>query len=187
MTLPAHRYKDRDAERLRKFAVGTPLARTLRRAHGAVSAQEPVSDVSTGSEGDSTPEDRVAANAPSTDSPSNWAVDIDGTIDAFPRVCQTLMSALTAAGHHVYVITGIEEDTVTAADKAAKADYLVSLGVSPECYHELIVLPLPHPELKAQALKDNDCGVLVDNNRENIRVAAAEGVVGLYLYNTREH
>ena len=161
--LPAHRFRHRGE--VSPVVWATPLARTQRRAKGSESAQEPVS----------------------LQSPDNWAVDIDGVVDAFPRVLGALVSALSAAGHHVYIMTGIDEDTVSDADVEAKRGYLSSLGVGPDTYHELVVLPQPHPANKAEALKANGCGVLVDNNRENIRAAVSEGVVGFYLYNTREH
>lgn len=162
----------------------TPLARTLSRAHGAEGAQERA-----GGDPDADGADPLG-KPPKPDNdggPGNFAVDIDGTADAFPRAFQSIMSALTAAGHHVYVMTGIAEDTVTAADVDAKRNYLTSIGITPECYFELVVLPRPHPVTKAKAMKDNDCGVLFDNNRENVRAAAAEGIMALYLYNTREH
>ena len=168
-------------EALRESDARTPPARTLRRA--SRTAREASSDVPGVDVGDSASETRNAQTAGA----GNWAVDVDGVLDAFPREMGSLVAALTAAGRHVYIITGIDEDTVTAKDTEAKRDFLTSLGVGPDTYFQLIVIPQPHPELKAQALKDNDCGVLVDNNRENIRAATAEGVVGLYLYNTREH
>ena len=202
VTLPAHRYKDRplplDAEDVtlggHRYNVdpldvaaiearSTPLARTLRRAHRAVRAQERSSDLPGARVGDSASETRADVTAGA----GNWAIDLDGVLDSFPREMGSLVAALTAAGRHVYIITGIDEDTVAAKDVEAKRDFLTSLGVGPDTYYQLIVIPQPHPENKAQALKDNDCGVLVDNNRENIRAATAEGVVGLYLYNTREH
>jgi hypothetical protein len=124
-----------------------------------------------------------------TEEPPNhgFAFDIDGVIDAFPRETGTLITALTAAGHRVFIITGAGGEEVQPSDVQGKLQFLGSLGLSPESYYELIVLPQPHAENKAKAIEANGIGVLVDNNRDNIRAATAAGCVGLYLYNTREH
>jgi hypothetical protein len=110
---------------------------------------------------------------------------VDGVADAFPRVTQSLMSALMAAGHHVFVITGVDADAATAADRAAKVQYLTNLGIGPECYTDVIVCPQPHPENKAKAIQDNHIGVLLDNDKQNIK-AAAPYCVALLLWNSKE-
>lgn len=115
----------------------------------------------------------------------NFAFDIDGVIDAFPREMATMICALTAAAHRVFIITGADGDTVAASDIEAKREYLVSLGLSPEMYYELIVLPQPHAENKAKAIAENDIGVLVDNSKANIKAAAGK-CVALLLWNSKE-
>ena len=123
---------------------------------------------------------------PPSQSASNWAFDIDGVISAFPGQMGSLMSALVAAGFHVWVITGVTGDTVTPEDVEAKREFLTNLGVGPDLYHELLVLPDPHPENKARAIEENHIQVLVDNAKGNIKAAAAVGAVGLLLWNNRE-
>ena len=80
----------------------------------------------------------------------NVAFDIDGTIDSFPQVMLGLVTALTAAGHHVYIITGIEQDKVTPTDVRNKKAFLIGLGFGPGTYKELIVLPQPHDTVQEQ-------------------------------------
>jgi len=114
----------------------------------------------------------------------NIALDLDGTIDSYPRVFQTLMSSLTAGGNHCYIITGIEEDTVTKADVAAKKEYLTSLGIGMECYYALIVVPQPHADNKVAAIKANDIDMLFDNSKENIK-AALPYCVAAMIWNSK--
>lgn len=129
--------------------------------------------------------ERAKKNTQTQDT-GNFAFDIDGTIDAFPREMNTIIAALTAAAHHVYIISGLDAPEVTPVDVEAKRDYLISLGLAPECYYQLIIIPEPHAENKLKAIQDNDIGVLFDNNRENIKVAAKGGCLALLLWNSRE-
>lgn len=115
----------------------------------------------------------------------NIAIDIDGTIDSFPRVFQSLMSALTAAGHHVYVITGVSEDKVTQADIDAKRQYLTSIGISDDDYFKLIICPKPHPKNKAACVTANDIALLIDNKKSTAKATKAQCAV-LVLWNSKE-
>lgn len=115
----------------------------------------------------------------------NFAFDIDGVIDSFPREMATMISALTAAAHRVFIITGADGETVAPSEVKAKREYLISLGISPEMYYELIVLPQPHAENKAKAIAENDIGVLIDNSKENIKAASSK-CVALLLWNSKE-
>ena len=99
------------------------------------------------------------------------AFDVDGTIDAYPEVCQSLMSALRAAGQRVVVITGCGADTPTPQDTIDKTGYLASLGCA-NCYDQLVVLGNPTDELKAKWLKANNADLLIDNDKGNAKAAA---------------
>src|ERR1035441_2707483 len=101
----------------------------------------------------------------------NIAVDIDGVLDAFPAVMLMLCSALVASGNHVYIITGVEEDTVTKADVTNKTSYLTGLGFGKGTYTSLIVIPKPHDDNKAKEIADNDIALLIDNNKDNVKAA----------------
>lgn len=114
----------------------------------------------------------------------NVAVDIDGTVDAFPRVFQSLISALASAGHRVYIVTGIEADTVTQADVDAKTAYLASMGITMQ--FAVIVCPTPHAENKADVIAQNDIVLLIDNSKANIKAAVAEGVCSFMVWNAKE-
>lgn len=116
----------------------------------------------------------------------NAAFDIDGLADSFPRVVQSMMSAFTAAGHHVYVITGIENPKVTAADVQAKKNYLSSLGIGPDCYTDLIVCPEPHDANKAAEIQKNNIAVLFDNSTKNCKKARKVGCAAFLLTNSKE-
>lgn len=116
----------------------------------------------------------------------NVAYDIDGCADSFPRVAQSTMSALKAAGHHVTVLTGVEAPQATAADQTAKAHYLSSLGIGPDDYNDLVVVPKPHPKNKAQIIKSKGINMLFDNNKKNCKAAAKQGCVAFLLTNSQE-
>lgn len=133
------------------------------------------------------PAHRYAQRAkPSQDGPHNFGVDIDGVLDAFPRQIGAIMSALTAAAHMVYVITGAAGDTVTQEDVDAKREFLTSVGIGEAMYAELIVVPKPHAENKAKVIEDNKIGVLIDNSKSNVKAAAKAGCVSLLLWNSKE-
>lgn len=100
----------------------------------------------------------------------NVAIDIDGTIDQDPEFFSSLAAALQAAGHHVYVITGIEQDEVTPEDVTAKAGYLNAMGFT--AYDYVYVCPKPHDEWKAQLVQDLCIDALIDNNKDNARACA---------------
>jgi hypothetical protein len=113
----------------------------------------------------------------------NVAVDVDGTIDAAPVETQSMCAALKAAGHTVYVITGIEEDFVTQQDVTDKQGYLKSLGFT--AYDSIYVCPQPHDTNKAQLIKDLDVSMLFDNDKDNCKAAASECFCWL-LWNNKE-
>lgn len=115
----------------------------------------------------------------------NVAVDLDGTADAFPRVFQSLMSALVAAGHHVYVVTGVSDDQVTQADIDAKKQYLTKLGIGPEAYTSLVVVPSPHPKNKLDQIEKLNIALVIDNKRGTVKKAAPHAV-SLLLWNSQE-
>lgn len=106
---------------------------------------------------------------------SNIAIDVDGTIDAFPFLFQHLIAGWTASADHVFILTGIGSDTVTDDDHAAKVGYLTSLGISPESYYQLVVVPTSedayHATNKANFIRDNKIDLLIDNNVDNCKAA----------------
>lgn len=115
----------------------------------------------------------------------NVAFDVDGVIDAFPQEFGTLIAALHAADRGVFIITGGNGDTVDDAEVQQKREFLMSLGISPEVYKELIVVPHPHAENKLKAIKANNIRMLFDNSKANIK--AARGVcVACCVWNTKE-
>jgi hypothetical protein len=115
----------------------------------------------------------------------NVAFDIDGTLDAFPVVFESLCAALMAAGHHVYIITGVEEDTVTKTDIANKTAYLTGLGFGKGTYTTLIVMPKPHDVNKAKEVAENDIELLLDNSVANVK--ACKGLCAcLLLWNNKK-
>ena len=122
-------------------------------------------------------------------SPINIALDIDGTIDAFPILFQSWIASWTAAGHRVYIITGIEGDTVLDSDHANKAEYLTAMGIPPTQYYQLIIIPttadVDHAEAKAEIIKTNNIAALIDNNVENCK-AAKKYCAAFLLYNVKE-
>ena len=113
----------------------------------------------------------------------NFAIDVDGTIDAFPDMFQSLCAALRAAGHDVYVITGIEQDAVTQQDVSDKQSYLTSIGFT--AYDTIWVCPQPHDEHKAKLIADNDVKALFDNDKDNCK-AASGTTACLLLWNNRK-
>jgi hypothetical protein len=161
----------------------TPLARTLRRA--SRTAREASSDVSSVDVGETAPETRKKPVGPASESAGSYVFDIDGVIAAFPGQCGSMMAALTAAGFHVYVVSGVGGDTVTDTDVANKRQFLTSLGIGADTYHELVVIPQPHDVNKAKFIEDNHIDVLVDNSKANCK-AAAPFCVSLLLWNARE-
>jgi hypothetical protein len=188
LTLPAHRYKDRPSLDAIPdgFAIeerGTPLARTLRRA--SRTTREASSDVPSVDVGETAPETRKKPVGPASESAGSYVFDIDGVIAAFPGQCGSMMAALTAAGFHVYVVSGVGGDTVTDTDVANKRQFLTSLGIGADTYHELVVIPQPHDVNKAKFIEDNHIDVLVDNSKANCK-AAAPFCVSLLLWNARE-
>jgi hypothetical protein len=103
------------------------------------------------------------------------AVDLDDTIDAFPQEMRTIMTSLVACGHTVWVVTGVEEPDPTTEDCQQKEFLLTQLGFKLDVqYDNLICLPPPHPENKAQWLSDNGADILIDNDKAN--AAAAAGI-----------
>lgn len=114
----------------------------------------------------------------------NVAFDIDGTIDSFPQVMLALCSALTAAGHEVYIITGVEADTVPASVVKGKKMFLTGLGFGPGTYKQLIVVPQPHDKNKADEIARLKVELLIDNSVANAKAAKALCAV-LILWNSK--
>jgi hypothetical protein len=115
---------------------------------------------------------------------SNWGIDIDGTIDSFPRLFQTLISDLVHGGNSVYILTGIEQPgPVKPEDVLAKRAYLASLGITD--YTDIIVVPIPHDVNKVKAMQDNDIAVLIDNDTRNTKAAKKAGFLSLLVTNSK--
>ena len=119
----------------------------------------------------------------------NIAIDVDGSIDAFPILFQHLIAGWTAAADHVYIITGVSSETPTDADHAAKVGYLTAMGIPPEQYYQLVVLGHKPNEDVAQAkaayIAANNIKLLIDNSVENAKAAKSECAV-LLLWNVKE-
>jgi hypothetical protein len=120
---------------------------------------------------------------------TNIAIDIDGTIDAFSILFQHLIAGWTAAADHVYIVTGVSASEVTDADHSAKVGYLTSLGISPESYYQLVVVPTKdgedHAQAKADYIAANHIDLLIDNNVDNCK--AAKSVCAVFcLWNVKE-
>ena len=119
---------------------------------------------------------------------ANIGIDIDGTIDAFPNLFQHLIAGWKANADHVYVITGITADVATDDDHANKVGYLTALGIPPEMYYQLVVIPHSQgyvADAKAQYIQDNHIDLLIDNNVENCKAAKKYCAV-FCLWNVKE-
>lgn len=99
-------------------------------------------------------------------------LDIDGTIDADPVSFESLMSALTAAGHRVVILTGCSSKKPGPRDLADKRRYLNSIGVG-HCYDEVVVFGDPPHKAKAKWLKKHNADILIDNSVKNAQLAAS--------------
>ena len=119
----------------------------------------------------------------------NIALDIDGTIDAFPVIFQHMIAGWKAAADHVYILTGITAPTATDEDYANKAAYLTSMGITPDAYYQLYIVPhtkdMDHAQAKAQFIQDNHIDLLIDNNVDNIK-AAKPYCLALCVWNVKE-
>lgn len=115
----------------------------------------------------------------------NVALDLDGTADSFPRVFQSLSSALVNAGHHVYILTGADGTAVTETDVETKKGYLNSLGFGPGTYTSLVVVPHPHPTNKAEQVQSLGIDLIIDNKQKTMKKAAATAAC-LLLVNSQE-
>lgn len=117
------------------------------------------------------------------------AVDIDGTIDAYPRELQSMMCALQAAGHQVYVLTGMTSDEApTLDDVQTKTTYLAAAGVT-DCYDKIIVVSSPDgnvSDAKARYLVSVGADMLIDNDKSNAKAVTAQGILTLVPWGSRE-
>ena len=117
------------------------------------------------------------------------AFDLDGTLDAYPRPLQSMMCALQASGHQVYVLTGMTSDEQpTPDDIAAKVTLLESLGVT-DCYDKIIVVSSPDGDVsdaKARYLESVGADILIDNDKSNAKAVTAQGILALVPWGTRE-
>ena len=98
---------------------------------------------------------------------------------------QTMMSALLAAANQVYVLTGVSTSTVSKDQIDKKSQYLTALGISPENYTGLIVVPDPTGPNKLQAVQDYGIDILIDNKKANVK-AAAPFACTLLVWNSKE-
>lgn len=117
------------------------------------------------------------------------AFDCKGTLDAFPKQLGEMMTALKAAGNIVYVLTGTSGDTVTDDQKLELRGYLASIGVVPDMYTDVLAVPEPHPDNKAQACADFNIAVLFDNKKstaDTINQATGGKTLVLVPWATRE-
>ena len=116
--------------------------------------------------------------------------DIDGTLSAQPHIFCQIMCALKAAGWHNAVVSGDNPDSPSGGTFQDKCNYLQSVGIT-ECWDELVVIPSPTPEIraqiKAQWCKDNAVSVMFDNDKGNADAAVVIGVpLVLVPWATRE-
>jgi hypothetical protein len=100
------------------------------------------------------------------------AVDIDGTIDAFPGEFQTILSCLRASGHYVVIISGGDSDPVDQTQLDGRVQQLTALGLA-DAYDEIVLVPQPHDEAKATFCKARQVDVLFDNSKKNAKAYAA--------------
>ena len=119
------------------------------------------------------------------------AVDLDGTIDAYPRQLQSLCSALKAAGFEVNVVTGTSGARPTKEEVAQRTEYLNNLGFTDSAYDGPVVCLAatqqdPLHKVKAQWCKDNHVDVLIDNNTKNAKAATELGILALVPWATRQ-
>ena len=116
------------------------------------------------------------------------ACDVDGTADAYPREMQSILQAFRAAGHTVYIVTGVTADAPGEQDAAEKAQYLASLGLG-QCYDRLVVIAAPDgvvADRKARYLASIGADLVLDNNVHNARAAAGQGILALVPWNSKE-
>lgn len=118
------------------------------------------------------------------------AFDLDGCVDSYPREMQSLMSALQAAGHHVEVVTGIQDKQPTQQALDEKAQYLASIGCG-QCYDKLVVVNYPAggkdvANNKVDYLVGAGCHVLVDNTIPNAKAATAAGLLALVPWGAKQ-
>jgi hypothetical protein len=117
-------------------------------------------------------------------------IDLDGTIDAFPREMQSLMSALQAAGHHVDVVTGVRDAAPSQQAVDEKKQLLRSLGCG-QCYDSLVVVQYDPKSLevadnKVEYLKSVGCAMFIDNNKGNVKAATKAGILSLLPWGAKE-
>lgn len=106
-----------------------------------------------------------------------FAFDLDGTLSVYPEQLGTLMRSLSAAGHHVVVLTG----TQTYADRERQ---LRGLGLA-DSYNELVVVPGPTvadvAQQKGDYCRDHAVAVLVDDRADYCAAAKAAGALALMV------
>ena len=116
------------------------------------------------------------------------AADLDGTLDAYPREFQSILSALLSRGHTVYVVTGSQGPTVTQADMDEKAAYLASIGMG-AAYNMLTVIANPDGDIaekKAKYLKSVGCEILIDNKVATCKAVTKVGILALCPWGSKE-
>ena len=114
--------------------------------------------------------------------------DLDGCLDSYVSTFVPLLGAMKKAGNwHIVVLTGDEQDTVTAENIAQKQDYLAELGYG-ALYDEVTIVAKPTASNKALYIADNHVVLFVDNRSKNLKAAldAAPGCLCLLPWATRE-
>lgn len=114
------------------------------------------------------------------------AFDVKGTLDAWPKQLGEVMTALKAADNQIIVLTGVSAKQVTPDDLRTAKSYLSSVGVTPAMYDRLVICPAPHPQSKADAVKQYGIQVLFDNKKATAKKVSAEGALALVPWSTKE-
>jgi phosphoglycolate phosphatase-like HAD superfamily hydrolase len=118
------------------------------------------------------------------------AFDLDGTISAYPALCESMAAAFTAAGHHVLVLTGHAVPDPAACDRAAvdafKREACVSRGF--KSFHEMVCCVVRNSDeaaaYKAGYCKGHAVDILVDDAANYCRAvkAANPGMLVLHVH-----
>jgi hypothetical protein len=114
------------------------------------------------------------------------AVDIDGTLDAYPNELRGIMGSVMAAGHQIYILTGTQDDVATQDDWQKKVDYVKALGCESVWDKLIVVSGDDIAKAKAKWCKDNGVDVLIDNDKDNAKAVTAEGILVLVPWGSRK-
>ena len=100
----------------------------------------------------------------------NVAVDLDGTISAFPRQFKEIMRALKIAGNKVVILTGA--DNPYNGDKEVRRAQIASLGIDESDIDELLICRGQDwkevAEIKGDYCRDNKVDFVFEDSDEFI-------------------